>query len=173
MSRIKKLLKFLSNPWLWMFVYIIVILTTGVCLIKKPVKKLIVNTLAIKQKIDTAPSKKIKQKLNKKTCLDEDIYYSTGYSINTNDEGKTIMTAGVICILENGNIIHIIAIGENVDGGMKNTEETIGFLNRHQDEIFNDIARTIVEAGQKLPSAEPEKEKPLRNEVNVPIKKKV
>ena len=46
---------------------------------------------------------------------------------------------------------------ENISGRMKETEETIRFFTEHQDEIFNDLALTIVEAGQKVPEKEPKK----------------
>ena len=88
--------------------------------------------------------------------------------MDTNDEEKTITTAGIICILPNGNILHVIMTGENFNGRMKNTEETIGFLTKHQDEIFDDMARTIVEAERKSLPIEPKKKGLLKTKVMRP-----
>ena len=171
MSRVKKLLKFLSNPWLYILPYFVVLLIVLPYLAVKPVKKL-VRMFILRQSTEI---KAIKSKVgpSEKTYLNSGPYSSLGYSMDTNDEEKTITTAGIICILPNGNILHVIMTGENFNGRMKNTEETIGFLTKHQDEIFDDMARTIVEAERKSLPIEPKKERPLENESNAPIKKKV
>ena len=62
---------------------------------------------------------------------------------------------------------------ENVDGRMKETEETVNFLIKHQDEIFDDLIRTIVEAGQRYLDTEPKKEKSPQPQNEGVIKKKV
>mgnify|MGYP001571300223 FL=1 len=170
MSRVKKLLMFLSNPWFYILLYFVASLIILPYLTVRPVKKLV--RMFIKQ---TTEIKVIKNKMgsSEKTYLNSDPYSSLSYSMDTNDEEKTITTAGIICILPNGNILHVIMTGENVNGGMKNIEETIGFLTKHQNEIFDDMARTIVEAERKSLPIEPKKERPLENESNAPIKKKV
>lgn len=154
MSKTKNFLKFLLNPWL---LYLVLLLTLAVFFGIKPVKKLIKNTFVIPV---------LKQKIS----LNEGDYFSTDYSANTTDHEKIITTAGVIYVLGNGNVIHVIASGENIDGRIKETEETVDFIIKHEDEILDELIRTIVEAGQKSPPLEPEKEKALQNDA---IKKKV
>ena len=112
--------------------------------------------------------KKTKQKASKK--INKDGYFSTSYSVNTNDDGQVKTTAGIIYILPNGNILHVVMTAENIEGKIKETKETIDFLTEHQNEIFNDLAITIVEAGQKTSNEKPQKTTPDPPGV---IKKKV
>lgn len=169
MSKTKNFLKFLSNPRLFILLYLVVSSVALLWFGTKYIKKL-ANVLVLKQ---TTKANKPEQKLSEKISLNEGDYSSADYSINTNDEEKTITTAGIICILPNGNILHFIMTGENINGRMNDTEETINFLTKHQNEIFDDMARTIVEAGQKSSPLEPKKERPIQNESDTPIKKKV
>lgn len=168
MIKIKNLLGLLLNPRLYILLYLTVSLVALMFFGVKYVKKL-TRFLVLKQETQL---NKNERKPSEKIYLNNYQYSSLGYSMDTNDKEKTITTAGIICILPNGNILHAIMTGENVDGRMKNTEETIDFLTYYQDEIFDDIARTIVEAGQKPPPTEPKK-KPFQNEINEPVKKKV
>lgn len=169
MSKIKKSLKFLLNPWWGILFFLVIFWMIIFWPLAKPIKKLIMNTFVSKQETKTDSSKKIKQKIS----LNEGDYFSTNYSVNTNDNEKIITTAGVIYVLGNGNVIHVIASGENIDGRIKETEETVDFIIKHEDEILDDIARAIVEAEQKSPPLEPEKEKPSQKKVDAPVKKKV
>ena len=121
----------------------------------KLVKK--IKEIVSKQETGEKTDKKTERKVIKKTNQDQGNYFSTGYSVNTNNEEKVITTAGIIYILPNGNIIHVITIAENIEGRMKETEETIKFLTEHQNEIFNDLAVKIVESGQKSPKEERER----------------
>ena len=163
-------MKIFKNPWLCIFIiYVAGLLTLATLFIAKPVVKFILKERGAETNAKT--DKKIKQKLSKKTHLNE--YFSTGYSANTNDEEKTITTAGIICILGNGNIVHVTMTAENVDGRMKETEGTVDFIIKHQDEIFDDLIRTIVEAGQRYLDTEPKKEKSPQPQNEGVIKKKV
>ena len=154
----------LKNPWFYFLLYFIAVLMAIAWFTPKSVKKIINLT-----KQETEINKKIERKSNE----NESTYFSTGYSANTNDEEKIITTAGIICILGNGNIIHVTMTAENVDGRMKETEETVNFLIKHQDEIFDDLIRTIVEAGQRYLDTEPKKEKSPQPQNEGVIKKKV
>ena len=147
----------LKNPWFYFFIYFIAVFVAIAWFAPKSVKKIINLTKQEKEKIN----------------LNESTYFSTGYSADTNDEEKTITTAGIICILGNGNIVHVTMTAENVDGRMKETEETVNFLIKHQDEIFDDLIRTIVEAGQRYLDTEPKKEKSPQPQNEGVIKKKV
>ena len=158
----------LKNPWFYFLLYFMVVLITIAWFAPKSVKK-IINL----KKQETEINKKIERKSNKKINLNESTYFSTRYSADTNDEEKIITTAGIICILGNGNIIHVTMTAENVDGRMKETEETVNFLIKHQDEIFDDLIRTIVEAGQRSLDTEPKKEKSPQPQNEGVIKKKV
>ena len=154
----------LKNPWFYFLLYFIAVLMAIAWFTPKSVKKIINLT-----KQETEINKKIERKSNE----NESTYFSTGYSANTNDEEKIITTAGIICILGNGNIVHVTMTAENVDGRMKETEETVNFLIKHQDEIFDDLIRTIVEAGQRYLDTEPKKEKSPQPQNKGAIKKKV
>lgn len=90
---------------------------------------------------------------------------------NASDEEKTVTTVGVICVLENGNIIHITTTGENIDGRIKGTEETVDFIIEHQNEILDELIKAIVEAGQRDPAQNSKKENLLK--IGKMIKKKV
>ena len=147
----------LKNPWFYFLLYFMVVLITIAWFAPKSVKKIINLTKQEKEKIN----------------LNESTYFSTGYSADTNDEEKIITTAGIICILGNGNIVHVTMTAENVDGRMKETEGTVDFIIKHQDEIFDDLIRTIVEAGQRYLDTEPKKEKSPQPQNEGVIKKKV
>lgn len=156
-----------TNPWWGVLLFLAIFwITTIVCLTAKPVKKLIINTFTKEQKTEI---NKNKRELNKKMHLSKGHYFSADYSVSVNDEEKIITTVGIVCVLGNGNVIHITTTGENVDGRIKETEETVDFIIKHQDEIFDELIRAIVEAGQR--HQEPKIEKPLQN--NKSIKKKV
>jgi len=147
----------LKNPWFYFFIYFIAVFVAIAWFAPKSVKKIINLTKQEKEKIN----------------LNESTYFSTGYSADTNDEEKIITTAGIICILGNGNIVHVTMTAENVDGRMKETEGTVDFIIKHQDEIFDDLIRTIVEAGQRYLDTEPKKEKSPQPQNEGVIKKKV
>ena len=93
----------LKNPWFYFFIYFIAVFVAIAWFAPKSVKKIINLTKQEKEKIN----------------LNESTYFSTGYSADTNDEEKIITTAGIICILGNGNIVHVTMTAENVDGRMK------------------------------------------------------
>ena len=147
----------LKNPWFYFFIYFIAVFVAIAWFAPKSVKKIINLTKQEKEKIN----------------LNESTYFSTGYSADTNDEEKIITTAGIICILGNGNIVHVTMTAENVDGRMKETEGTVDFIIKHQDEIFDDLIRTIVEAGQRYLDTEPKIEKSPQPQNEGVIKKKV
>lgn len=157
-----------TNPWWSILLFLAIFWTTIIWLSVKPITKLIVKIFAEEYGMEI---NKIKPESSKKIYLNNYQYSSLGYSMDTTDEEKTMTTTGIICVLPNGNILHVIMTGENIDGRMKNTEEIIGFITKHQDEIFNDLARTIVEAEQKTPPPELKKEKIPQNDGA--IKKKV
>ena len=56
---------------------------------------------------------------------------------------------------------------------MKETEETVRFLIKHQDEIIDDLIRVIIEAGQRDPTPDKPDKKEISPQNEKTIKKKV
>ena len=152
-----------KNPWLYIFIFVFIyaisLLTAAVLLMEK-------NKSILKKQATETNANKIKQKLNEK-ILNGNIYFSTDYFVNINDEEKATTTAGIICVLGNGNVLHTTMTAENIDGRIKETEETVNFLIKHWDKILDDLIKTIVEAGQRspVPESKPEKEKTIKKKV--------
>lgn len=162
------------NPCLYILLFLVIFWAMVIYLAAKPTKNFLNSFIFKEQATETKKNAdKTKKKTSEKTNLNENVYFSISYSADIDDEEKIITTAGIICVLENGNVIHITMTAENIDGRMRETEETVRFLIKHQDEIFDDLIRTIVEDGQRGPTPDkPDKKERLPQPQNEKIIKK-